>query len=156
MSDYDILAIDTVVNPHTPEIVAMRPGWGKTFHQETFHRDASVAQGYDYEQMIAMLHDAGTERAFLVANKTGQIGLPGSWHLPYEMVNDAVQRFPVRFTVLSGTTRLILIRLDSVISLTVLRAKCSERKPFCLDYGQSASKVPPSCPHPTRSKPMKN
>lgn len=102
MSDHDILAIDTVVNPHTPEIVAMRPAWGKTFHQETFRRDSSVAQGYEYEQMIQMLHDAGTERAFLVANKTGQIGLPGSWHLPYELVHNAVQQYPAQFYGLAG------------------------------------------------------
>lgn len=102
MSSHDIQAIDTVVNPHTPEIVAMRPEWAKSFHQDKFHRDDSVVHGYSYELMLEMLDGAGTDKAFLVANKTGQIGLPGSWHLPYEMVSDAVSKFPERFYGLAG------------------------------------------------------
>lgn len=101
-ASFDILSIDTVVNPHTPEIIAMRPEWGKTFHQQTFHRDDSVVTGYSYAQMLSMLDAAGTDKAFLVANKTGQIGLPGSWHLPYEMVFDAVSQNPGRFYGLAG------------------------------------------------------
>ncbi|MEQ8707710.1 MAG: amidohydrolase family protein [Rhodospirillales bacterium] len=102
MSDFDILAIDTVVNPHTPEIVRMRPDWGGKFHREKFGRDDSVMEGTTYEEMLRQMDAAGTERAFLVANKTGQIGLPASWHLPYEMVHEAVQKYPDRFYGLAG------------------------------------------------------
>ncbi len=101
-SSFDILAIDTVVNPHTPEIVKMRPSWSGTFHREKFGRDDSVLSGYGYEDMLAMMDAAGTERAFLVANKTGQLGLPGSWHLPYDMIADAVRAHPDRFHGLAG------------------------------------------------------
>lgn len=101
-SDYDILSIDTVVNPQTPEILKFRPGWGVKFQQEKFGRDDSVLSGYSYQQMLEMMDAAGTERAFLVANKTGQIGLPGSWHLPYEVVADAVAAHPKRFYGLAG------------------------------------------------------
>jgi uncharacterized protein len=99
---HDILSIDTVVNPHTPEIVAMRPSWSGRFHREKFGRDASVMEGYTLDEMLAMMDASGTERAFLVANKTGQLGLSGSWHLPYEMVAEMVRKHPDRFHGLAG------------------------------------------------------
>ena len=102
MSGHDILAIDTVVNLHTPEVVRMRPDWSGRFHRRKFGRDASVLEGYTLDSMLAMMDAAGTERAFLVAHKTGQLGLPGSWHLPYAMVAEAVAKHPDRFHGLAG------------------------------------------------------
>ena len=102
MSGFDILAIDTVVNAHTPEIVAMRPDWSGRFHKRKFGRDDSVLEGYSYDEMLRMMDAAGTERAFLVAHKTGQLGLPGSWHLPYDMIAEAVAHHPDRFHGLAG------------------------------------------------------
>ncbi len=97
-----ILAIDTVVNPHTPEIVQIRPDWSGRFHRKKFGRDDSVMVGYSYSEMLRQMDAAGVEKAFLVANKTGQLGLPGSWHLPYELVGDAIRQFPDRFHGLAG------------------------------------------------------
>jgi uncharacterized protein len=97
-----ILAIDTVVNPHTPEIVKMRPDWSGNFHNKKFGRDNTVLTGYSYDEMLRQMDAAGIERSFLVANKTGRLGLPGSWHLPYEIVADAVKQFPDRFSGLAG------------------------------------------------------
>ena len=99
---YDILAIDTVVNPQTPEILKMRPDFGPRFQQEKFGRDASVWDGWSYKQMLEMMDAAGISHAFLVACKVGQMGLPGSWQLPYEVVADAVQAHPDRFFGLAG------------------------------------------------------
>jgi uncharacterized protein len=79
---YDILAIDTVVNPQTPEILKMRPDFGPRFQMEKFGRDASVWEGWSYTQMLEMMDAAGISNAFLVSCKVGQIGLPGSWQLP--------------------------------------------------------------------------
>jgi len=97
-----ILAIDTVVNPHTPEIVEMRPDWSGKFHNQKFGQEETVLTGYTYEEMLRQMDAAGIEKSFLVANKTGQLGLPGSWHLPYEMVAEAVKQFPDRFYGLAG------------------------------------------------------
>ena len=97
-----ILAIDCVVNPITPEIMALRPAWSRRFWEDKFRRDPSVGEGVSYEQMLALMDAAGIERAFLVATKTGQLGIPGSWHLPYRIVVDAVERFPNRFYGLAG------------------------------------------------------
>ena len=52
--------------------------------------------------MLEMMDRAGIERSLLIATKTGQLGLPGSWHLPYEVVADAVQAHPDRFSGLAG------------------------------------------------------
>ena len=97
-----IKAIDIVVNPLTPEIIRMRPSWTKSFFNGKIGREASVTEGITHEQMLAMMDRAGIERAFLVATRTGQLGIPGSWHLPYETVAEAVQRFPDRFSGLAG------------------------------------------------------
>ncbi len=102
MPQYDISAIDTVVNPQTPEILKVRPPWGVQFQKDKFGRDDSVFEGYTYENMIEMMEAAGISHGFLVANKTGQLGLPGSWHLPYEVVAEAVQNHPGRFFGLAG------------------------------------------------------
>ena len=91
-----------MVNPQTPEILEVRPPWGVQFQQEKFGRDDSVFEGYSYENMIEMMDAAGIGHGFLVANKTGQLGLPGSWHLPYEVVAEAVQNHPGRFYGLAG------------------------------------------------------
>jgi uncharacterized protein len=99
---YEFRAIDTVVNPLTPEIVKLRPAWSASFHTEKMKREARVVAGYDYDEMIRMMDAAGIERAFLVAAKIGQLGIPGSWHLPYEMVAEAVRLHPDRFHGLAG------------------------------------------------------
>ena len=52
--------------------------------------------------MLTMMDDAGIERALLIATKTGRLGLPGSWHLPYEIVAAAIRAYPARFSGLAG------------------------------------------------------
>lgn len=99
---YSIKAIDCVVNPITPEIMRLRPAWSKGFLHGKIGRDASISEGVTYAQMLELMDRAGIERAFLIATKTGQLGIPGSWHLPYEIVAEAVQRHPDRFSGLAG------------------------------------------------------
>jgi len=98
----DILAIDTVVNPLTPEIARTRPKWTQDFYRRMFKRDVPVQTGYSYAEMLKMMDAAGIERAFLIAAKIGQLGLSGSWHLPYETIVDAVKLHPDRFYGLAG------------------------------------------------------
>ena len=97
-----IAAIDCVVNPITPEVMRLRPAWSKTFWEDKIGRDGTVHQGVSIEQMLAKMDRAGIERAFLIATKTGQLGIPGSWHLPYEMVAEACRRHPQRLYGLAG------------------------------------------------------
>ena len=97
-----IKAIDCVVNPITPEIMRLRPAWSKTFWQNKIGRDGALGEGLAHDEMLALMDSAGIERALLIATKTGQLGIPGSWHLPYAIVAEAVQRHPDRFSGLAG------------------------------------------------------
>lgn len=99
---HDIIAIDTVVNPITPEIAASRPSWSGDFHTGTFKQESRVRAGYTRDETLAMMDEAGIGRAFLVAAKIGQLGLPGSWHLDPKLVADLVQWRPERFSGLIG------------------------------------------------------
>jgi uncharacterized protein len=99
---YAIGAIDCVVNPITPEIMRLRPKWSTEFWTRKMGRGSELAAGVTYERMLAMMDEAGIERALLIATKTGRLGLPGSWHLPYEIVADAVRKHPDRFGALAG------------------------------------------------------
>lgn len=91
-----------MVNPITPEIMRLRPAWSKAFWQNKIGRDSSVGEGLTHDQMLALMDKAGIERALLIATKTGQLGIPGSWHLPYAIVAQAVQKHPDRFSGLAG------------------------------------------------------
>ena len=97
-----IKAIDIVVNPMTPEIMALRPAWTRGFLSGKIGRDPRDSEGVSYPRLIEMMDRANIERSLLVATCTGQLGLPGSWHLPYEVVADAVQKHPDRFSGLAG------------------------------------------------------
>lgn len=99
---HSIQAIDCVVNPITPEIMRLRPKWSTEFWSKKIGRKGGLEQGLTHERMLAQMDAAGIERAFLIATKTGRLGLPGSWHLPYEIVADAVRRHPGRFYGLAG------------------------------------------------------
>ncbi len=48
------------------------------------------------------MDEAGIEKAFLIAAKIGREGLPGTYHLPYKLVADAVAVHPDRFFGLAG------------------------------------------------------
>jgi predicted TIM-barrel fold metal-dependent hydrolase len=97
-----IAAIDCVVNPITPEIMRLRPKWSTEFWTRKIGRASDLAAGVPYERMLKMMDEAGIERALLIATKTGRLGLPGSWHLPYEIVAQAVRAHPDRFSALAG------------------------------------------------------
>ncbi len=99
---YSIKAIDCVVNPITPEIMQLRPSWTTDFWSKKIGRDLTIAEGLPHERMLTMMDDAGIERALLIATKTGRLGLPGSWHLPYEIVAAAIRAYPARFSGLAG------------------------------------------------------
>jgi predicted TIM-barrel fold metal-dependent hydrolase len=100
--DLSIKAIDCVVNPITPEIMATRPAWSKTFWTQKIGRKPEDLMGLTHDKMLAAMDAAGIGKSFLLAVKIGRQGLPGSWHLPYEVVADAVQKYPDRFYGLAG------------------------------------------------------
>ena len=98
----DYRAIDAVVNIWTPEALSHRPGWQGDFFVGKMKAESPLMAGLSLEQMIERLDAAGIERAFLIAPRTGQVGLPGCYHLPYEVVARACEEHPDRFSGLAG------------------------------------------------------
>lgn len=95
-------AIDAVVNIWTPETLALRPDWARDFFVGKMKANPDLMAGLPLETMIERMDAAGIERAFLVAPKSGRVGLPGCYHLPYGIVARAVERYPERFSGLAG------------------------------------------------------
>jgi predicted TIM-barrel fold metal-dependent hydrolase len=96
------LAIDTVVNLHTPEALAIRPPWLYEFLDNKIGADPGIVRGLSLEAYIDKMDRAGIERSFLIASKEGSVGHAANFHNPYELVAAAVQKYPDRFSALAG------------------------------------------------------
>jgi predicted TIM-barrel fold metal-dependent hydrolase len=96
-----VKAIDAVVNIWTAEALAHRPDWKDGFFVGKV-KSSSPMSAITVDQMIEQMDAAGIERAFLVAARTGRRGLPGSYHMPYEVVARVCERYPQRFHGLAG------------------------------------------------------
>ena len=88
-----IRAIDAVVNLWTPEALQQRPNWGKAFFVDKMRARDDLMAGLTLPQMIERMDQAGIGHAFLIAPKSGRVGLPGCYHLPPELVAAAVQQY---------------------------------------------------------------
>ena len=97
-----IRAIDAVCNIWTEEALRQRPGWGDEFFVGKMKAKNDLMSGLSLEAMIERMDAGGIGHAFLIAAKSGRVGLPGCYHMPYRIVADAVARFPERFSGLIG------------------------------------------------------
>jgi predicted TIM-barrel fold metal-dependent hydrolase len=96
-----VLAIDIVSGIWTQEALAYRPGWQNEFFAGKMKSRIDMS-GITLEQQLEQMDSAGIEQALLFAPKAGRKGLPGSFHLPYEIVARAVEKHPRRFRALAG------------------------------------------------------
>ncbi|HAU01712.1 MAG TPA: hypothetical protein DCS26_01695, partial [Porticoccaceae bacterium] len=87
--------VDAVVNIWTAEALSHRPSWTDEFFVGKVKGQHSSA-GISLEQMIESMDDANIQSAFLVAAKAGRKGLPGCYHMPAEVVAEAVAKYPDR------------------------------------------------------------
>jgi predicted TIM-barrel fold metal-dependent hydrolase len=94
--------IDAVVNLQTPEALKYRPSDRKSFYIDKMNVDPDVFEGLAIEKMLNLMDKSNVAKAFLIAAKIGQIGLPGSYHLPYEVVYKVITDRPDRFCGLAG------------------------------------------------------
>ena len=101
LDNVDLKAIDAVVNLWTAEALSHRPDWKDGFFAGKV-KAKSPMSAMSLEQMLERMAEAGIERGFLVAARTGRLGLPGSYHMPYEVVARACEKFPGRFYGLAG------------------------------------------------------
>ncbi len=97
-----VKAIDAVVNIWTEEALSHRPDWRDDFFVGKMKAQRGLMQGLSLEQMIDLMQEAGIEHGFLVAAKAGRPGLPGCYHLPPQVVADAVNKYPEHFSGLLG------------------------------------------------------
>ena len=98
----DIKIIDAVVNIWTEEALSVRPDWGTDFFVEKMKANKDLMHGLSLEDMILRMDSAGIDHAFLIAAKSGRPGLPGCYHMPPEIVADAVKEHPDKFSGLIG------------------------------------------------------
>lgn len=102
MNPRDIQAIDAVVHLWTTEAVAHRPASVREFFTGKMKVDGGVYEGFSIDAMLRAMDAARTERALLIANRCGRRGLPGSSATPYELIAEAVNKYPGRFSGLAG------------------------------------------------------
>ena len=95
-------AIDAVVNIWTREALSHRPEWGDEFFVDKMNAENALMAGLSLEEMIEKMEEAGIDKAFLIAARTGRVGLPGCYHMPYSVVADACAKYPERFYGLAG------------------------------------------------------
>ena len=97
-----IPVIDAVVNLQIAEALEFRPSDRREFYVEKIKVDTDVFEGLTHQGMLALMDEVNIQKAFLIAPKIGQLGLQGSYHLPYEIVADATKVDPNRFYGLAG------------------------------------------------------
>lgn len=112
-AEADVKAIDAVVNLWTEEALRLRPDWGHDFFVGKM-KSSAARTALTLEQMLERMAAAGVERGFLVAARSGRLGLKGSYHMPYEIVARACEKFPGRFYGLAG--------IDPTLGMSGLRA----------------------------------
>lgn len=98
----EIRAIDAVVNIWTKEALSHRPDWGDEFFTGKMKAKDSLMSGLTLDEMIERMSDAGIDHAFLIAAKSGRPGLKGCYHMPPQVVADAVKKHPDKFSGLIG------------------------------------------------------
>jgi predicted TIM-barrel fold metal-dependent hydrolase len=95
-------AIDIVVNPYTPAVIAQ----GRVPTDEDFRdkvrMQAKHRTGLTHEEYIEKMDRAGIERSLLVAFRCGDRRMRTSTEIPYEMVHEACRRYPHRYSGLAG------------------------------------------------------
>ena len=96
----DIQAIDAVTNICTPQALAGRPD-RRAFYSK-MRVPAELNEGISLDTMLERMDAAGVERAMLIAAKVGDKNHPSCYHVPYELVRDAVREYPDRFYGLAG------------------------------------------------------
>ena len=102
MSDPEIRAVDIVCNLFTPEVVGRRPAWTKGFFGGKLGQPDKILNGLPLDDLVALMDEAGIERAFLPATKSGVAYDPVSSRLPYQEVVKAIDRYPDHFAGLAG------------------------------------------------------
>lgn len=98
----DYGAIDIVCNAFTPE--ALEKGWMSTDmnFREKVRVKPEYRDGVTADDYISLMDRAGIERSFLIAQRSGDIRIQGSAHMPTDYIADLVNARPDRYSGLIG------------------------------------------------------
>jgi len=100
---YEMKAIDFGTNLFTEEANRIRPKEHlRQFYTQKIGIEPRMMEGISVEEMLEKMDRAGIEIALLIATKAGPLGPPYTYHLPYKMVADVVNKYPDRFRGLAG------------------------------------------------------
>ena len=100
--EIQIKAVDAVCNIRTAEAMAARgPEWGG-FLGGKIPATQGTLQGLEMEDLIAIMDNAGVEKALLICTRTGSKYHGFTNQLEYEYVADIVAKYPDRFRALAG------------------------------------------------------
>lgn len=102
MTDFDVQAIDAVVNIFNADALKHRPIWRDQFLGDQMRVDEDTRKGVELDEMLRRMDAAGIERGFLIAVKLGPLGHPSCCHMPMEVVDRAIAQHPDRFFGLYG------------------------------------------------------
>ena len=95
-------AIDIVCNAFTPDTV--NNGWMSTDKgfREKVRVKPEYRDGVTPEDYITMMDRCGIERSFLIAQRSGDLLIQGSAHMPTEYIAGLVEKYPDRYSGLIG------------------------------------------------------
>ena len=98
----DIWAIDAVVNIWTTEAIKLRPPSLRGFFVDKIGVEEQTYEGISLDEMLRRMDAARIEIGMLFAAKSGRLGHPSTYHMPYEIIADAVRQHPDRFRAMAG------------------------------------------------------
>jgi len=97
-----VLAIDIVVNLHTPqEVQGGLTGLDEHFHEQVRMSD-DVRHGVPVDEYLRRMDRAGIERGLLIATRAGDLCIRGSYEIPYARIAEVCAAHPDRFSGLAG------------------------------------------------------
>ncbi len=94
--------VDTVFGLQTPETVKLRPDWGPGFLGGKIGVSSEIQNGLSVDQHLALLDEAGIDRALVLAQIAGSPKVEGSYSVPVEYVASLTKEHPDRFRGLCG------------------------------------------------------
>ncbi len=100
MNQLPFFAIDAVTNIWTAQALSNRPD-RRAFYQK-MRVPTELYEGISLETMLERMDRAHIDKAMLIAAKVGDKNHAACYHVPYELVYEAIQKYPDRFYGLAG------------------------------------------------------
>ena len=101
-SQSDVWAIDSGIGLWTPEANRHRPAGLRGFFVDKFGVADETYGGLTLSEILRRMDAARIEKACVLATKSGPATANYAFHIPYEVVADAVRQHPDRFYGLAG------------------------------------------------------